>query len=131
MTTRTLDNAGPEVASPPRTLEGVHAAAVTPFRDASGHPVDLDAYLAHVDWLAARGVTTIAAAAADGERYDAVDLTGPVALLVGNEGAGLPTDVVARAGRRITIPMAPPVASLNVAVAAGILLFEAARQRRR
>ena len=81
--------------------------------------------------LAARGVATIAAVAGSGDRYDATDLTGPVALLLGNEGAGLPADLAARADRRAAIPMAPPVESLNVAVAAGILLFEAARQRRR
>ena len=80
--------------------------------------------------LAAHGVTTIATASR-GDRYDAVDFTGPVALLFGNEGAGLPAEVAARADRTIAIPMAPPVESLNVAVAAGILLFEAGRQRRR
>jgi TrmH family RNA methyltransferase len=81
--------------------------------------------------LAAHGVTPIATVATQGERYDAMDFTGPVAFLFGNEGAGLPADVAARADRRAAIPMAPPVDSLNVAVAAGILLFEAARQRRR
>jgi len=80
--------------------------------------------------LSARGVTTIATTAAQGDRYDGVDLTGSVALLLGNEGAGLPADLAARADRRITIPMSAPVESLNVAVAAGILLFEAGRQRR-
>jgi TrmH family RNA methyltransferase len=81
--------------------------------------------------LAARGVATIATVASGGERYDAMDFTGATAFLLGNEGAGLPPDVVARADRRAAIPMAPPVESLNVAVAAGILLFEARRQRRR
>ena len=81
--------------------------------------------------LAAHGVTTIAAVASRGDRYDAMDFTGPVAFLFGNEGAGLPAEVAARADRRVAIPMAPPVDSLNVAVAAGILLFEAGRQRRR
>ena len=55
----------------------------------------------------------------------------PVAFLFGNEGAGLPAEVTSLADRRVAIPMAPPVESLNVAVAAGILLFEARRQRRR
>jgi tRNA G18 (ribose-2'-O)-methylase SpoU len=53
-----------------------------------------------------------------------------VALLLGNEGAGLPVDVLARADRRLRIPLAEPVESLNVGVAAGVILFEAARQRR-
>ena len=50
-----------------RTLEGVYAAAVTPFRDAPGFPVDIDAYLAHVDWLAARGVDGVVAFGTNGE----------------------------------------------------------------
>lgn len=80
--------------------------------------------------LAARGVATIAAVA-HGDRYDAVDFTGPVAFLFGNEGGGLPEGIATRADRTVGIPMAAPVESLNVAVAAGVLLFEAARQRRR
>lgn len=81
--------------------------------------------------LEARGVTAIAAAAAGGDPYDAMDFTGPVAFLLGNEGAGLPEELARGAGRRVAIPMAGAVESLNVAVAAGVLLFEAARQRRR
>jgi TrmH family RNA methyltransferase len=82
-----------------------------------------------LDRLAARGVTTIATVAQGGDRYDRLDLTGPVAFLLGNEGAGLPGALAARADRRVAIPMAPTVESLNVSVAAGILLFEARRQR--
>jgi RNA methyltransferase, TrmH family len=77
-----------------------------------------------------RGVATLAAVGRDGERYDRLDLRGPAALIVGNEGAGLPDGVLKGADRRVTIPVRPPVESLNVAVAAGLLLFEAARQRR-
>ena len=81
--------------------------------------------------LAARGITTIAAAAAEAATpYDEVDFQGPCAIVVGSEGAGLPAAVEARADVRARIPMAAPVESLNVAVAAGLLLFEAARQRR-
>jgi RNA methyltransferase, TrmH family len=81
--------------------------------------------------LAAHGVTTIATMASRGDRYDTMDFTGPVAFLFGNEGAGLPAELAARADRRVAIPMTSPVESLNVAVAAGVLLFEAGRQRRR
>jgi len=81
--------------------------------------------------LGDRGIATFAATSAAGERYDQVDLTRPVALVVGSEGAGLHEDLLARASARVTIPMRGAVESLNVAVAAGILLFEAARQRRR
>jgi 4-hydroxy-tetrahydrodipicolinate synthase len=48
-------------------VEGVYVAAVTPFRDEPGLPVDVDAYLAHVDWLAARGVDGVVAFGTNGE----------------------------------------------------------------
>jgi TrmH family RNA methyltransferase len=53
----------------------------------------------------------------------------PVALLVGNEGAGLPEEVERSADARIRIPMASGVDSLNAAAAAAVLFYEAARQR--
>jgi RNA methyltransferase, TrmH family len=55
----------------------------------------------------------------------------PTALLVGNEGAGLPEDVVHGADERIHIPMATNVESLNAAAAAAVLFYEAYRQRSR
>lgn len=58
------------------------------------------------------------------------DLRGPAALLIGNEGAGLPPEVERSADVLVRIPLAPSVASLNAAVAAAVLLYEAARQRR-
>jgi len=57
------------------------------------------------------------------------DLHGPVALLVGNEGAGLPPEVERSADALVRIPLAPGVESLNAAVAASVLLYEASRQR--
>ena len=82
-----------------------------------------------LDRLAARGVLVMATAA-DGERtYDEADLRGPVAILVGTEGQGLPPAVLRRAAARLRIPLRPPVESLNVGVAAALVLFEAARQR--
>ncbi len=58
-----------------------------------------------------------------------LDLEGPVALLIGNEGNGVPAELAARARGTITIPCPGSVESLNAAVAAGILLYEASRQR--
>ena len=60
--------------------------------------------------------------------YDA-DLRPPTALLLGGEGKGLDAPIVDAADHRIVIPMAAPVESLNVAVATGILVYEARRQR--
>ena len=86
----------------------------------------LDAVL---ERLAARGLAVLATAA-DGEtRYDEADLRRPVSLLVGSEGAGLPAEALRRADRRLRIPLARPVESLNVGVAAALVLYEAARQR--
>jgi tRNA G18 (ribose-2'-O)-methylase SpoU len=58
-----------------------------------------------------------------------VDWCQPIALLVGNEGAGLPEEVERSADVRIHIPMASGVESLNAAAAAAVVFYEAARQR--
>jgi TrmH family RNA methyltransferase len=77
-----------------------------------------------------RGVQTIAATMDPAAiSYESTDLRGPVALLFGPEGTGLPRDLLDEADLQVRIPMRPPVESLNVGVAAGILLYEAARQR--
>ena len=60
--------------------------------------------------------------------YDA-DLRGPLAILIGGEGGGLPDDLVGQADQRVTVPMQAPVDSLNAAVTAAVLLYEARRQR--
>jgi TrmH family RNA methyltransferase len=71
----------------------------------------------------------VAAVPRDGEPIFDADLRGPLALLIGGEGAGLPQAVVETAHLRVTIPMTPPVESLNTAVAAALVLYEARRQR--
>ena len=58
-----------------------------------------------------------------------VDLTGPIAVLIGGEGHGLPRAIVDAADERVTIPMQAPVESLNAAVTAALILYEARRQR--
>ncbi|HEY1897448.1 MAG TPA: RNA methyltransferase [Terracidiphilus sp.] len=57
------------------------------------------------------------------------DLAAPSAILIGNEGSGVPDEIAAEAGGAITIPCPGPVESLNASVAAGVLLYEASRQR--
>ena len=81
--------------------------------------------------LRANGLQCLAAAAAGAVSFDAVYWRGPIACFVGGEGAGLPDALLQMADRRIRIPMAEPVESLNVAVSAGVLLYEARRQRTR
>jgi TrmH family RNA methyltransferase len=75
-------------------------------------------------------VSLVAASLSGGSPPEQIDLRGPCALLIGNEGAGLPEDVERSAQTRVRIPLAWPVDSLNAAVAAAVLLYEAARQRR-
>jgi TrmH family RNA methyltransferase len=58
-----------------------------------------------------------------------VDLNGPTAILIGGEGAGLSPAIVNAADDRVSIPMQAPVESLNGAVTAALVLYEARRQR--
>lgn len=70
-------------------------------------------------------------AAAEGDLpYTDVDWRRPLALIIGGEARGVSPAALARADGQVTIPMARGVESLNVAVAASVLLFEIARQRR-
>jgi RNA methyltransferase, TrmH family len=71
----------------------------------------------------------VATAPGGGEALYDIDLRPPLLLLIGGEGDGLPDDIVAGADARLRIPMRAPVESLNAAVAAGVVLFEARRQR--
>ncbi len=77
------------------------------------------------------GVWTVGLDASADLHYDNVDLTLPTALVVGAEGSGLRRLVRERCDRLASIPMRGQVGSLNVSVAAAVLLFEAVRQRNR
>lgn len=76
------------------------------------------------------GVWTVGLAADAVQPYDAVDLSVPVAIVLGSEGTGLRRLVRDRCDVLASIPMQGHVRSLNVSVAAGVVLFEAVRQRR-
>lgn len=75
------------------------------------------------------GLRLIAAVPREGESPDEIDWRGQIALFLGGEGPGLSETIVAASDVRVTIPMAVTVESLNVAVAAGILIYAARRQR--
>lgn len=76
------------------------------------------------------GLARLGTAARAGTDYTDVDLTTPTAIVLGNEAHGLPADVAHHLDGTVTIPMAGRSESLNVGMAAAVLCFEAARQRR-
>jgi tRNA G18 (ribose-2'-O)-methylase SpoU len=75
------------------------------------------------------GCRIVAAVPREGRPLFDADLTGPIVILIGGEGRGLPADLLAEADERVTIPMQAPVESLNAAVTAAVLLYEAGRQQ--
>ena len=80
------------------------------------------------EWKSA-GVRVVATMPRGGASMYDVDFTKPIAVLLGGEGAGLSEELAAGADERVSIPMHGPIESLNVAVAAAVLLYEAGRQR--
>lgn len=83
-----------------------------------------------IEELKGAGVWTVGFAGEADASYDDVDYTLPTAIVVGSEGEGLRRLTRERCDRLVKIPMAGTVESLNVSVATGVALFEAARQRR-
>jgi TrmH family RNA methyltransferase len=81
--------------------------------------------------IGAAGARRLATSAHHGDAYDEVDLTVRTALVLGSEAHGLPAGLEHVIDASVQIPMAGRTESLNVAVAGSVLLFEAARQRRR
>ena len=82
-----------------------------------------------IDDLKQRGVW-FAAAVIDGESMYDTDLRGPIGLVIGNEGKGVSRLVGEHCDMKVSIPMKGDIDSLNASVAAGVLAFEVARQRR-
>jgi TrmH family RNA methyltransferase len=80
------------------------------------------------EWRRA-GLRLVATAPRGGTQMHDLDFTKPMALLLGGEGAGLPAKMMSAADARVTIPMRGGIESLNAAVAAAVLLYEAQRQR--
>ena len=80
------------------------------------------------DWRRG-GIRIIATVPRGGQSMYDVDFTPPTAILLGSEGAGLPSDLLHASDTRVSIPMHGNVESLNAAVAAAVLFYEAQRQR--
>jgi 23S rRNA (guanosine2251-2'-O)-methyltransferase len=82
-----------------------------------------------LDFLQQSGLRLIAATEkAEGLFYGA-DLSGPIALIMGSEGEGISGEYLKKADLEVKIPLLGEIESLNVSVAAGVLLYEAVRQR--
>ncbi len=77
------------------------------------------------------GVWTVGLAGEAPTPYDAIDFSSPTAIVLGAEGQGLRRLVRDKCDLMASIPMHGHVGSINVSVAAGVVLFEAVRQRRR
>lgn len=82
-----------------------------------------------LDQMKGTNVHTVATSSHKGTPLPEAKLTGPVAIFIGNEGAGLPRDLMAQMEEIVTIPHASQVESLNAGMATSIILYEAARQR--
>jgi TrmH family RNA methyltransferase len=75
------------------------------------------------------GCRVVASVPRGGRGLFEIDLRGPAAVLIGGEGSGLAPSVVRAADEQLTIPMRPPVESMNAATAAALIVYEALRQR--
>ena len=119
------------VVIPERRAAAVTAATCKASAGAVEHlPVARVPNLA--DWLAGAkelGAWIYGAEASASAPYDRADLTGKVVLVLGSEGKGLRRRVAESCDLLVSIPARGRVRSLNVAAAAAVLLFEAARQR--
>jgi TrmH family RNA methyltransferase len=105
----------------------VRASAGSLFR-LSLVPVELGLLLPQ---LREREIRLVATSAHRGAPLPAARLTGGLALFIGNEGAGLPRDLLGKMDETVIIPHSPRVESLNAGVAASIVLYEISRQRQK
>jgi RNA methyltransferase, TrmH family len=90
--------------------------------------VALESAAEFLDWTGREGVTVAATSARGSVSCWDADLPLPLTVLLGSEGGGLPDDLLAAADLRVAIPMTGTAESLNLAVAAGVLLYEVRRR---
>lgn len=82
-----------------------------------------------IEYLKESGLKVICAGEKSDKNADDVDLSGPMVLIMGSEDRGISRELVSMADNKVKIPMTGKIESLNVSVAAGILLYEIVRQR--
>lgn len=128
---RSADGAGADavIAADPRTdlfnPNAIRASLGTIFTV----PVAEASSAAVLDWLRGNGIRPVAAVVDAPRPYWDTDLTGPVAIVLGSEAEGLSDAWRSDAVQPVSIPMAGAADSLNVSVAAAVIVFEARRQR--
>jgi len=110
----------------PFNLKVVRASAGSVFR----LPLARGKLSEAVSLMRQHGVRLVATASHKGTPLDQAKLAGPLAIFIGSEGAGLPRDLIKEMDEVVAIPQAPQVESLNAGVAASIVLYEVARQRK-
>ena len=113
---KTVSHANPKV---------VRASAGSLFRE----PLIRTKLAESVPLLKQRGVRILATSSHKGKPLHEANFTGASLVIVGNEGAGVPQELLTLADDRITIPHSERVESLNAGIATSILLYEASRQR--
>lgn len=89
----------------------------------------IDSLVNLIEMFKGRNLRAVATTADAEETIDGYDLTQPIALVFGNEGIGIQNEVLAACDDRIRIPQSGTIDSLNAAVSAGIVFYEAQRQR--
>ena len=104
----------------------VKASTGTLFRFPVVHVADLDALYA---WCATNSVSIVTTSAHAEHNYWGVTYPAPCCVLFGNEGRGLSADAIQHGDLAVRIPMHGSATSLNLAVSAGVLLYELLRQR--
>lgn len=117
------------VVSLPGTVETTNPKTLRAAMGASFRIPTVSATAEELTAFLEAGRFTVAATAADGVPFEPDRLPSRIALVLGNEGGGLTSDLGRNAALRLSIPLAAGVESLNVAVAAGIFLFGARRDR--
>ena len=83
-----------------------------------------------IPFLKQQGMRVLATSSHKGKPLHEANFTGAAMIIVGNEGAGVPAEILSLADELVNIPHSPRVESLNAGIAASILLYEAARQRK-
>jgi RNA methyltransferase, TrmH family len=127
---RTLDAVGGQAviligdSTDPYAPTAVKASMGSLFAIQLAHARTTDAFF---DWAETKGVTTLATSGNADQDHWSTTYQAPLAVLFGSEGTGLPSELLARASKRLRIPMTGTAESLNVAAAAAVMLYEIKR----